>query len=844
VTLAAGDRLGPYEIVAPIGAGGMGEVYRALDTRLGREVALKLLPAELASDPDRQARFEREARLLASLNHPNIAVIHGLEDLEGRHVITMELVEGEGLDARIGRGPVGEEEAIAIALQVADALNVAHQRGIVHRDLKPANVMLTRSGAVKLLDFGIAKSLGAEADLLSQPTLTGPATRAGVVLGTPAYMSPEQVRSAPVDQRTDVWALGCLLYEMLTGRRAFAAPTFAETFVAILNRDAELTALPAATASRVTDLLRRCLAREPDGRPWDAGDVAAELRAGRNLGAGSVSSGAPRRLRQVTFSDDLEECPVFSPDGRSIAFTRESGGLRRIVHLDLESGRERELTRGAHDDIRPAFGADGRTLLFMRAREAGRRLEPADIFGSFEGSDILAVSLESGQERRLIENAANPAPSADGRALAFDAAWSGPSRLWVADARGRNARQATTDSSEAVAHLRPRWSPSGTHIVFQNVERTRFGVRVVNLASQALDWVTHNATQDVAPTWCPTGRHIYMTSARGGGLNVWRVPVTPDGRATGPLEQITSGAGQDIDVAVSPDGKRILFSILRQNADLWRLPVDPATGRSTGAPERVVGSPREESRGAWSPDGRTIVFNSDRAGDMNLWMTDLVSGDMRRLTDGPGGDFQPRFSADGRRITFFSSRAGTTDIWSLQTGGGALTRLTDGPSIDVNPFFTRDGGHIAFMSDRTGRLEVWRMRADGSDACALTDVGVAGHFLAIAPDGSGIVFRCPAASTGALKIPLAGGDPAPVREIKGGFHMSFAPDGGRIMDVVAHKTLWVTPLAGGEAERVFAFDDPDVRIDYPIWSPDGRWVLFDRFLPQGGDVWMRAGVGC
>jgi Tol biopolymer transport system component len=543
-------------------------------------------------------------------------------------------------------------------------------------------------------------------------------------------------------------------------------------------------------------------------------------------------------MRQVTLADELEEAPAFAPDGGSIAFTRESGGVRRIVLLDLATTAERELTHGPHDDLRPSFAPDGRSLLFMRSREAGRRLEPRDIFGSYDGADIFSLEIESGREHRLVENAANPALSPDGRTLAFDASWAGPYRLWLSDVRGRNPRQVTSDASEAVAHLRPRWSPDGRHLVFQNVERTRFDVRIVDVATQGLTWVTHDAIQDVAPTWCPTGRYVYFTSARGGGLNIWRVPVSPAGRPAGGLQQITTGAGQDVDVALSADGRRFVFSILRQNADLWRLPLDAATGVPTGAPARLIGSPREESRGAWSPDGRHVAFNSDRAGDMNLWLLEVATGALRRLTDGSGGDYQPRFSPDGRRLAFFSSCGGSADIWTLDLADSRLTRLTDGPAIDVNPTFTRDGRHIAFMSDRTGRLEVWLMGADGSDPHALTDVGVMGHFLAVPPDASGIVFRSQTGAPPVLKVPFSGAAPEPIPEVAGGAHMTLSPDGSRILDVVAHKVLWVSPLTGGAPEKVFGFDDPDVRIDYPNWSPDGRWALFDVFRPQGGNIWI------
>jgi TolB protein len=364
----------------------------------------------------------------------------------------------------------------------------------------------------------------------------------------------------------------------------------------------------------------------------------------------------------------------------------------------------------------------------------------------------------------------------------------------------------------------------------------------VDVASKTIVKTTDDLFRDLNPVWAPSGRAILFTSDRGGGLNVWRVPVRPDGSPSGPPEQLTTGAGQDVELAVSPDGKRLAFAILKQNADLWKLPVSPQTGLAAGEPSEVLATTREDSRGAWSPDGRRIAFNSDRAGEMNLWVTSPEG--VRQLTRGPGGDYQPNWSPEGRRIAFFSARAGNQDIWSVDVFSGALQQLTKSPSIDVNPFFSRDGSRIAYMSDGSGRLEVWMMKADGSAPAQLTRTGVTGHFLRWTPDGRSVLYRCPCGGTPrTLSAPLSGEEPSPVGDVAGGAHMSLSPDGSRVMDVVAHKVLWVSTLVPeGKPEKVFEFPDPDTRIDYPVWSPDGRFVLFDRFRPQGGDIWMMEGL--
>jgi TolB protein len=344
----------------------------------------------------------------------------------------------------------------------------------------------------------------------------------------------------------------------------------------------------------------------------------------------------------------------------------------------------------------------------------------------------------------------------------------------------------------------------------------------------------------VDPAWA--GGFVYFSSYRSGGLNLWRVKVSADGQPAAPPQQLTTGAGQDVQAALAPGGKSLFFAILRQNADLWRLPVTPASGAPTGPPEALVGSTREDSRGAWSPDGRRVAFNSDRTGDMNLWLRSLDDVSERQLTRGPGGDFQPTWSPDAKSLVFFSMRSGDSKIWSLDVASGALRQLTQGASIDANPFFSPDGTRIAYHSDASGRMEVWTMRADGGEARQLTRVGSGPHFVRWSRDGRSILFRCPCeGEPRTLRVPADGGEPEASAEVVGGGHMSLSPDESLVMDVLRHKELWVSPLRGGRPARVFAFEDPETRMDYPVWSPDGRVVLFDRFRPQGGDLWRMDG---
>jgi len=415
--LSAGARLGPYEIQAPLGAGGMGEVYRARDTRLGRDVAIKILPEVFTSDPERLARFEREARMLAALNHPHIGAIYGVEDAETVHALVLELVEGDTLGERLRRGPLRLTDALAIARQIAEALESAHEQGIIHRDLKPANVKITHDGTVKVLDFGLAKAApkgGVEFDFEQSPTITVDATFAGAILGTAAYMSPEQARGKAVDKQTDIWAFGCVLYEMLAGYRAFSGDTASDTIAAILEREPRWERVPRDTTASTRVLLRRCLEKDPKHQLQNIGDAQIELEdilsgserdrviedepivitrraaisalAGVAVGAASMGIFAISRNRGAVprtltrFRIPLPEgtiAPVsfnkrvaISPEGTHIAFNVISGGVTNYLPIGgdkfyLHSLRELEPKPVSFDAGAPFFSSDGKWIGFM-----------------------------------------------------------------------------------------------------------------------------------------------------------------------------------------------------------------------------------------------------------------------------------------------------------------------------------------------------------------------------------------------------------------------------------------------------------------------------------------------
>ncbi len=719
MSLTPGARLGPYDILGPLGAGGMGEVFRARDARLGREVAIKVLPAALAADAERLARFTREAQTLAALNHPHIAQIYGFEDTGGAPALVMELVEGPTLADRIAQGAIPWDEVLPLARQLADALDYAHERGIVHRDFKPANIKVTPDAMVKVLDFGLAKAFGTpespDATLAgtgaNSPTITSPAmTQAGVILGTAAYMSPEQARGRPVDKRADIWAFGVVLYEMLTGRDAFPGESITDVLGAIVLKEPEWSRLPADAPPRLTALLRRCLEKDPRMRLRDIGEVRITLAderpdavvaevappptvrtsprrmllpwsvAALAIVAAAVAwfaarGGTSRELRldpaleQVTADAGLTIEPAVPPNGSLLAYASDRGGSALDIWVQpLPAGDPVQVTHDPADDREPNFSPDGSTIVFRSDRDGG---------------GIYTVPALGGAERLVVAKGRRPRFSPDGTRIAYQTGGRGASsELWVIDAAGGAPRRLATDLKSVVGDL---WTADGSGILVfargsaRDSRPDLWRVDPAGGPSKALGLGPQAEKADIHLDWAapPTAilhGDIVFSYATDNTAGLWAVPVSADGRARrGRLYPLTHGTRLDDSPAVAngPDGPRLFFASSDMYATIHELPVDANGGRAVGDAHPLTESAARDTWPSVSRDGGSFTFLSSRHNG-RVWLKDRASG---RETSFPGETQTcPVLSPDGQYV---ACRTDTT-IRILPTHGGPARVLPIG----------------------------------------------------------------------------------------------------------------------------------------------------------------------
>jgi Tol biopolymer transport system component len=787
MTLDVGSRIGPYQVLGPLGAGGMGEVYRARDTKLNRDVAIKLLPPSLADDPDRRARFTREAQTLAALNHPHIAQVHGLEESGGVHALVMELVAGEDLAAILARGPIPLADAVPFARQIADALEAAHEQGIVHRDLKPANIKIRPDGTVKVLDFGLAKALdpaGASgADPMMSPTLTrlpgyGQATQAGMILGTAAYMAPEQARGKVVDRRADIWAFGCVLYEMLTGQRAFKGEEISDILAAVLRQEIEWTALPPDTPPRLRELIGRCLERDPKQRLRDIGEARVALAT---IGGGAPDSSilvrgpdgaasgraARSRVREaiawsVAGAAVLAALALalYRPAARTIETTR-------VIRLPFAPPASLVLTEIDYVVISP----DGRTLLFSARSPEGRR-------------QLWTRRLDSTEATPLpdTDDAIEPFWSPDSKSVAFGAQGK-LRRLDLGAARARTLTDAARSNNGA-------WSPSGV-IVFSPDYRSPLFKVSVNGGERTR--ATQAGLETRYPVFLPDGRHfLYAQGARilAGSLD-----------STDATEVLPDSSGGAV---YAPSGSLLYV----RDGAVVAQPFDATRRELTGPPVSIA-----SASGAWavgarlsvSDDGVLVVQNPPVFDYQLTWFdrsgTPLGTlGPARReVTFGE----TPRISPDSRRVVVqrLEAKDQLRSLWIGDLARGTFDRLTSGSVFHQAPIWTGDGRSIIASTARDSGPGIYLMPLDGGDDRRLIE---------------GTVFSQDASLDGKWLVYTHRGETTRV-------------------------DLWVLPLAdgraGGEPHPIVQSPFDDL---HPKMSPDGRWIAYTSDATGANEVYVRA----
>ena len=884
MTISAGTKLGRYEIRSKIGAGGMGEVYLAEDTTLGRPVALKLLPHEQTRNEERLRRFKQEAKAASALNHPNIITIHEVGEADGHHFIATEFIEGDTLRKSLQlNGSLKNGEALKVAIQTASALAAAHEAGIVHRDLKPENIMLRRDGYVKVLDFGLAKLTETAPQQVDSSAPTMPLmahSASGVVLGTAPYMSPEQAAGKKVDARSDIFSFGAVLFEMVAGRRAFECDSLVETIAAIVNQEPK--PLPANTSHELAKVILRCLRKDPARRYQTMADLRLALEdlrdealSGHRVGdvnvpmrrpwawviwpallvvillAGLIvwqpwrvaKNNEPLRATTLTTLPGSELYPSFSPDGNNVAFMWN--GPRQdnpdIYVQTIGSGTPLQLTKDPRQDSNPAWSPDGRWIAFLRGESSGAL--------SYGKRELWLVPPLGGPERklaevRLQEYFSNPVYltwAADSRALIVtDSPGDGmPDALFVVSLETGAKRQLTSPQSPVLGDTNPAVSPDGRALVFRRRVTWSHGELYVmalgaNLtAAGAPRRLTELKLAADYPTWTPDSKEI-LFSAKG---YLWRIDSSGSNL---PSRLPFIGEDGTMPAFSRPQpgrGARLSYVHNSSDSNIYRLEVSTPGAPALSRPVVAIASTKLDIHCRFSPDGRRVAFASTRSGEWEIWVSDPDGSNAIQLTfmhaQATGG---PHWSPDGQRIVFASDLEGQFEVYEIATTGGQPRRITSNPAFDHAAKYSVDGQWIYFCSTRNGRYQLWKVPAAGGDPIQVTTNEA---FNSVeSRDGAYIYYTESAQAASPLwRVAVSGGQPVKLL------------DGVVMWDFVLVETgIYYLGRAGAETE--LQFYDFATRTSKTVAhnlgepaggvtsTPDGRTILFSRIDSTVDDLML------
>jgi eukaryotic-like serine/threonine-protein kinase len=765
---ARGHRLGAYELLTPIGAGGMGEVWKAKDPALHRDVAIKILPPAFAHDPERLRRFEQEARAAAMLAHPNILAVYAIGEERGAPYLVSELLDGSTLRERLRDGALPEGKAIEYAIEIARGLGAAHDKSLVHRDLKPENIFITRDGRVKILDFGLAKLVQSESAELTN-------TATGIAVGTPGYMAPEQVRAQPTDHRGDIFAFGAVLYEMLEGRRPFAGESNIETMHAILTQEPP----PLTRASPILDqIVRHCLEKEPGERFQSARDLGFQLRLARHpstqaaVGMGPASprwrhaaaaaivlvvgiaalallvsrpwpdaSSAMPTITRLTSYSGLTTDAVLSPDGTRVAYAsdRSDDGNLDIWVQQIGQTEAIRLTSDAAENREPHFSPDGRRIAFRAERDGG---------------GVYVVSALGGAATRIAAGGRRPRYSPDGQFIAYWAGESGRiadsgSRVYVIGANGGSPVQI---ASNLRVSRHPVWSPDGTRLLLIGSDEA-----IYDTTSPSWDWWV--APLDGGParrtgaaerlraeglglptpaTWNGE-RGVLFAADSGDSRNIWQLPLSDVGSPAGTPRRLTTGAAVEDLPAIA--GARMVFSSFAENADIWSLPVDALRGTVTGPLERVTDNAGLDVQPALAANGRRLAFTSNRAGNFDIYVKDLATNEERAVTISASFESRPAISADGSIVAYNEGPASNRRVFvsSLRDPAGPVA-VNVCEDCYLAWDWTPDNRHLLYWPQnrrQIGLLDIQSRKA----AVILAQENYSLLRASFSPDGVWVVFQ-------------------------------------------------------------------------------------------------------